>query len=176
LQNPPLYNRPLSLRTGHEEDLGTPFLLNLPSSTPNLRELHPEPKHILKLWQIFIEHANPLIKIVHVPTLQQRIVETAWNLEGLSKQFEALMFAMYLLAVTSLSSSDCQTHFGDEKGQLLKRYRNGAVQSLMAAGLFSTRELEVLQAFVLFLVGIFSPLQLDDVLGLSVDDILPRSV
>ncbi|OBT67796.1 hypothetical protein VE03_02495 [Pseudogymnoascus sp. 23342-1-I1] len=153
LQNPPLHNLPSSLRTSDEEDLGTPFLLIPLATIPNVLELHPEPRHIFRLWQIFVENANPLIKIVHVPTLQQRILETSWTLETISKQTEALMFAIYLLAVASLSPADCQVHFGDDKATLLKRYRNGALQSLMAADLFSTRELEVLQAFVLFLLA-----------------------
>jgi hypothetical protein len=136
-----------------DEDIGSPFLLIPLSNTSNLLELHPGPRHIFKLWQIFVENTNPLIKIVHVPTLQKRIIDASWNLQDISKQIEALLFAIYLLAITSLSPSDCQMYFGHDKAPLLKRYRKGAVQSLMAADLFSTRDLEVLQAFVLFLVG-----------------------
>ncbi len=150
-----MFNPPLCVKVGEveTEDLSmSSFLLSF-STTPTLLELHPRPQHIFKLWQIFVEQTNPLTKILHVPTLQQRIVETSWNLQAISKPTEAILFAIYVLAVVSISSSDCQTQFGSDKATLLKRYKSGAIRSLMAAYLFCTRDLEVFQAFVLLLVS-----------------------
>lgn len=62
------------------------------------------------------------------------------------------MFAVYALAVTSMKSSECVEVFGETSSVLLNRYRSGAAQALIAAELHSTKDLEVLQAFVLFLV------------------------
>jgi hypothetical protein len=64
------------------------------------------------------------------------------------------MFAVYALAIGSLSPSDCVKLFDQEKDVLFEQYRKSAMQSLIAADLLSTRDVEVLQAFVLFLVGI----------------------
>ena len=122
------------------------------ASTPTPLQLHPEPRYIFKLWQIFTERTNPLIKIVHVPSLQQKILDSSWNLTRCRPSFQALLFAIYLLAAVCLSPAECMDYFGESRNHLLERYRIGAWQSLLAAGVFETRELEVLQAFVLFLV------------------------
>lgn len=42
---------------------------------------------------------------------------------------------------------------GESRSVLLNRYRSGAAQALIVADLHSTRDLEVLQAFVLFFVS-----------------------
>lgn len=67
------------------------------------------------------------------------------------------MFAVYALAVTSMKSSECVEVFGETRSVLLNRYRSGAAQALIAAELHSTKDLEVLQAFVLFLVCLSYP-------------------
>jgi hypothetical protein len=115
---------------------------------------HPEPRHIFRLWQIFVENVNPLLKIVHVPTFQQRIFEVSWNIPSISKPTQAIMFAVYTLAIGSLSSLDCLKLFDQERNVLFEQYRKSTMQSLIAAEVLSTRDVEVLQAFVLFLVGI----------------------
>ena len=63
------------------------------------------------------------------------------------------MFAVYALAITSMEPRDCVHAFGETRSILLNRYRSGAAQALIAARLHSTSDLEVLQAFVLFLVS-----------------------
>ena len=115
---------------------------------------HPEPRHIFRLWQIFVENVNPLAKVLHVPTFQQRIFEVSWNIPSISKPTQAIMFAVYTLAIGSLSPSDCLKLFDQDRDTLFEQYRKSTMQSLTAAELLSTRDIEVLQAFVLFLVGI----------------------
>lgn len=119
----------------------------------SLVELHPEPIYIFRLWQIFVEKVDPVTKIVHVPSLQQRIMEASWNLENVTKSTEAIMFAIYTLAITSLGALECQSLFSEDKQTMLKRYKAATIQTLMAAGLLTTRDLDVLQAFVLFLLA-----------------------
>ncbi|RKL33183.1 hypothetical protein BFJ72_g10199 [Fusarium proliferatum] len=113
-------------------------------------ENHPEPKQIFFLWQTFVECVNPLIKIVHVPSLQKRILEASWDLANIPKPLSALMFSIYLLSVTSLSSEACQSSLGEDRGALLTRYRTATVRALTAADFMTTKDLETLQAIVLF--------------------------
>lgn len=136
-----------------ESSIATSLLVSVRlSGAPQLLELHPEPKHIFKLSQAFADNVNPLTKVVHAPTLQQRILEMSWSLETVTRPLEAVMFGVYALAITSMRPPDCVEAFGETKSNLLNRYRSGAVQALIAAELHSTKDLEVLQAFVLFLV------------------------
>jgi hypothetical protein len=139
--------------TSSSSDIVTSLLIPVRlSGAPQPLELHPEPKHIFKLWQAFTDNVNPLTKVIHAPTLQQRILETSWNLETVTRPLEAVMFGVYALAVTSMKPPDCVQAFGETRSVLLNRYRSGAAQALIAAELHSTRDLEVLQALVLFLV------------------------
>jgi len=64
------------------------------------------------------------------------------------------MFAVYTLAIGSLSPADCLKLFDQDRDTLFEQYRKSTMQSLIAAELLSTRDIEVLQAFVLFLVSI----------------------
>lgn len=61
------------------------------------------------------------------------------------------MFAVYSLAVTSMPSDECQSTFGEARDTLLATYRTASLRALIASDVFTTRELEVLQAFALFL-------------------------
>ncbi|KAG5659594.1 hypothetical protein KAF25_002153 [Fusarium avenaceum] len=148
LKYPPL----LSLR--HRDD---PYLHPLPplhtmlfDCEARVHELHPEPKQIYFLWQKFVDAINPLIKIVHVPTLQKRILDAVWDPINISKPLAALMFSIYTISVTAMSPEECMASFNQERGTLLTRYRSGTVRALAEADFLSTRDLEVLQALVLF--------------------------
>ena len=157
LRNPPIQRLP-KLEEGQSLINGSPkrplgieeFLLTQVAQ----EQRHPEPRHIFRLWQIFVENVNPLTKILHVPTFQQRIFEVSWNIPSISKPTQAIMFAVYTLAIGSLSPADCLKLFDQDRDTLFEQYRKSTMQSLIAAELLSTRDIEVLQAFVLFLVSI----------------------
>lgn len=119
----------------------------------NLSALHPSPVHIFTLWQTFLDNVNPLVKILHAPTVQQIILQASANLEKISKGNEALMFAIYAFAVTSLTNAQCESIFNETKPSLLARYQQGVQQALLRAEFLKSSELVVLQAFVLFLVS-----------------------
>ncbi|KAK6074266.1 fungal specific transcription factor [Seiridium cupressi] len=92
------------------------FLLTAPVQS----NLHPEPRHVFKLWQTFADNVNPLTKIIHAPTLQTKIFEAAWSVETITKPLEATMFAVYALAVESMRSTDCFHIFGENRKVLLE--------------------------------------------------------
>lgn len=88
-----------------------------------------------------------------MPNLQQRILDASWDPIKISKPLTAILFAIYTLAITFTFSVDCQASFGETRGTLLTRYRAATVQALIAAEFLTTKDLEVLQAFVLFLLA-----------------------
>lgn len=85
--------------------------------------------------------------------MQQLILDAVGDLEHVSKGLEALMFAIYTFAVTSLSTLECESMFGEAKSTLLAKYRLRTQQALVRAEFLRSSELVILQAFVLFLVG-----------------------
>jgi len=134
---------------------GAALLLGVASSTTALTNLHPQPVHIFRLWQTFLDNVNPLSKVIHAPSVQYQILEATGDLANISKPVEALMFAIYAAAVNSLDNSECQSILGEPKSTLLARYFMATQQALIRAGFLKSSELVVLQAFTLFLVSTF---------------------
>ncbi|KAE8376764.1 fungal-specific transcription factor domain-containing protein [Aspergillus bertholletiae] len=124
------------------------------SSTPDLSGLHPNPVHVFKLWQTFLENVNPLTKIVHIPTLQQRILNASGNLDSISNEFEALMFSIYCAALRSLSNEEVLQEFGASRVTLLAQYQQAAQSALAQARLLKTSNIVVLQALVIFILSV----------------------
>jgi hypothetical protein len=125
-------------------------------SAVELHTLHPEPAHLFRLWQIYLDNVNPLLKVTHTPTLQARIVEAASNLKEISPTLEALMFSIYCMAVLSLSQKECETMFKQSKGQLSTRYHFGCQQALSNCNFLRTGSRDCLTALFLYLVSIRS--------------------
>ncbi|KAE8326993.1 fungal-specific transcription factor domain-containing protein [Aspergillus sergii] len=158
-------------RTEGEPDLDEGALLFGAAPTPSLSGLHPNPVHIFKLWQIFLENVNPLTKIIHVPTLQQRILDATGNLDSIPSELEALMFAIYCAALRSLSDEEVLQGFGQSRAALLTQYQQAAQSALVQAGLLKTSNMVVLQAFVIFILSVravYNPHTLWSLSGIAV--------
>ncbi|KAJ5820298.1 hypothetical protein N7474_005889 [Penicillium riverlandense] len=123
-----------------------------PASRECLTELHPQPLHIFKLWQTFLENVNPLTKIIHTPTVQQQILEAMSDLSRVGKDLEALMFSIYCISLVSLPAGDVEKSFGESKASLLSKYRRGAQLALRNASFLRTSSVVVLQAFIFYLL------------------------
>ena len=132
------------------------FLLNSTAihSATELKAMHPKPLIIFRLWQIFLDNINPLTKLIHAPTTQQRLLDASANLEKISKEFEALMFAIYFSAIQSMSAGECQSKLGESKDILIKRYHPAVRSALLRANFMSSLDLLLVQAFALYLLSI----------------------
>ena len=120
----------------------------------NLKPRHPPPERIHQLWQLFIENVEPLIKIVHVPTLRPAIQKAANNVDTIPRSFEALMFAIYSAAIMSLKDDDCKQRFGEPRRVLLLRYVSATKTALSRANFMGTISLVVLQALILHILSV----------------------
>jgi len=110
---------------------------------------------IFRLWQTFIENVNPLTKLIHNPTVQALVLESSGRLGDLSAPTEALLFSIYLSAITSLDDEECERMMGESKSVVWNRYMNAAQQALLNAQILKSNDLTVLQAFTIYLVTIF---------------------
>lgn len=108
---------------------------------------------MFRLWQTYIDNVDPLVKIVHTPSFQQQISVLSGNTESIPKPTEALMFAIYAMAILSMSDSECDSAFGKPRSVLLARYQDAARQALINASYLRTSDIVVLQAYFLFLVS-----------------------
>lgn len=130
------------------------FFLSPGSSSKDLKELHPQMINVFRLWQVFTENVQPLVKIFHTPTMQQVILEASASLETIDKPTEAMMFSIYLLAVTSMQEQDCQSMLGDTRDTLLSKYSHAAQQALINARFMKSFSMMTLQALVLYALAV----------------------
>lgn len=133
-------------------DHGYNILFSSPSNE-TLTSLHPDPVHIFKLWQVFLENVNPLTKIIHAPMLQQQMLNAIGELNSIGKGMEALLFSIYSCALLSMTDEEAYKEFGREKSSLQARFRMATQKALANAGLLKTTDLVLLQAFCLYIVG-----------------------
>ncbi|KAF1924989.1 uncharacterized protein M421DRAFT_266790 [Didymella exigua CBS 183.55] len=122
--------------------------------TVALSTLHPSHIHIFKLWQIYSENVNPLIKVTHGPTLQARILDAAADPTGISNELEALMFSIYCAALITLAEGECRDTFGEAKAKLLGRYQDACRQALINCGFLRSRDRDCLTAYFLYLISL----------------------
>ena len=128
------------------------FIFSFNSTMVNLRVLHPSPTQILTMWKLYEENVEPLVKIFHLPSMRTVIANAACSLDNLNKPTEALMFAIYLAALTSLSPDECRNLLSEDKVTASSKYRFATEQALARAGFLNAQERTVLEAFVIFLV------------------------
>lgn len=129
------------------------ILFGLRRTTVNLSSLHPDPVQIFRLWQIYVDNVNPLLKVTHTPSLQGRIIEAASNMKSINPTLEAVMFSIYCTSILSTSAGDCQNIFGSSKEDLLMKYQFGCQQALLNCGVLQSSDRDCLTALYLYLVS-----------------------
>jgi hypothetical protein len=88
------------------EDDHHSFVFDYSSSNVILQLLHPLPSQLPFYLQIFKDRVDPLVKMLHVPTIEEIFKEVQDNSAAMSPSREALMFSLYFSVITrSVESS-----------------------------------------------------------------------
>ncbi|KAH6874383.1 fungal-specific transcription factor [Thelonectria olida] len=128
-----------------------PFFYHFASETsPSPTSLHPPPAVIPFIWQTYLEVVDPVLKLFHVPTVQEQVMRFVRCPVSLDNSTECLMFAIYYSTVVTMPAAMCWTYFNESKTTLSKRFRTGVEQSLLRANFLRSRDVIVLQALVLY--------------------------
>lgn len=125
-------------------------LLGSSRAPSSLRPFHPTPGQIFKLWQVYLDNINPLIKVFHAPSVQQIISNASGSLDDVPKNVECLMFGIYCTAIESLGNSECIAIMGEPKDVVSQRFKTASHLALIRASFLKTSDPIVLQALVLF--------------------------
>jgi hypothetical protein len=123
------------------------------SHPTNMDDLAPDPVHVFRLWQLFLDRVNPLTKIVHVPSLQPYVMEAATGMTGLPLNYQALLFAIYTMATLSLSDAECVHMLGVSRDRAIARFSAGARSALVRFNFLKNHDMAVLQALLFYLVS-----------------------
>lgn len=130
----------------------------LGSSIPGPPEDYfPDPVHIFRLWQLYLDRVNPLTKIIHVPTLQPVVVEVATNPQNVPVKMHGLMFAIYAMAVVSLTESECQQILGQSIDAAHAKFSLGFKSSMSRANFLRSYDLNTVKALSIYLVSRLDP-------------------
>ncbi|KAI9929718.1 hypothetical protein ASPWEDRAFT_60022 [Aspergillus wentii DTO 134E9] len=134
-----------------QEEYHSPFILGYHSLAESLSEYHPDSITSQQLWKVYEANVSPLLPIFHIPTLRMLMRKASTNSEHLDKVSEALVFAVYYSAVTSMKPDDCQSFLGHDKTSIVQHYRFATEQALSRADFVHARSIQILQAMLLFL-------------------------
>lgn len=133
----------------------------------DISTLHPEQIQIFRLWQIYLDNVNPLLKVTHTPTLQARLIDAASDTTRIKPELVALMFSIYCVSIMSLSEDEYPAMFGSSKEALLAKYQSGCQQALINCGFMRSVDRDCLTAFLLYLVSLPRP---NFIIGLMTPD------
>lgn len=108
-----------------------------------------------QLCHIYNRQVDPIIKIMHRPTLNAYLVDCKSFLDYdlRDPRPAALRAAVCYAAVASMTEEQCQATFSCPKLKVLPEFRDVCDVALNKAGLLTTKDMAVLQAFVLYLVS-----------------------
>lgn len=123
-------------------------------NTPKVggQEVFPSKWQAMQLWQAFVNNVDPLAKILHISTAQIAVFSGINNPNKATEDINALLFAIYFAATTSLASKDVENLLGQSKSTALNKFKQGLEASLARANLLDTPSLTSLQALVIYLV------------------------
>ncbi|KAF8858654.1 hypothetical protein BDZ45DRAFT_622004 [Acephala macrosclerotiorum] len=127
------------------------FIFPAGSPSSSLVSSYPPPSLLPVYWHLFSANVDPLVKIIHKPSVEPRFLGASDDNSNLSAGEEALFFSICFSVITSMSDEEVATVMSERKQTLLLRYTQAIQRSLSQAGFLDTQELVVLQAFVLYL-------------------------
>jgi hypothetical protein len=108
---------------------------------------------LTKMWDIYVDRVDPLIKLLHLPTFWTTLTDALHHPQRISKSLQAQIFAFYLATISSLEEDECQNLFGGPKSIIFARYKRAARQALINAGFLHTSSPMTLRAYSIFIVS-----------------------
>lgn len=114
---------------------------------------------VAQLCHLYNLQVDPIVKILHKPTLNAFLMDSQAFLDYdiQDSRPAALRAAVCYAAVVSMTEEQCKATFSSFKSTVLPEFRNACDMALNRAGLLTTTDITVLQAFVLYLVSPLFP-------------------
>ncbi|RKK83024.1 hypothetical protein BFJ68_g17488 [Fusarium oxysporum] len=119
------------------------------------QQLNVRHEQVAHLWYYFKARVDPIMKVLHVPSMELVITATS-NLQPVSREAEALIFAISYIAIRSLTADECKFVFGESRDALSAYYRLGYEQASARAGFIEATNLATMQAHILYLAALRS--------------------
>ena len=140
-------------------DSSAKFILQDPDIFVDSKEIvYPSDADKAILFQFYFTNVDPVCKILHRPTVNTYFSNLERILNPVTGRFkfrslEAVTFAAYFAAVTTMSPQECLTCLGEQKHILSARYKRCTEVALVQADFLNTLEIATLQAFTIYIVS-----------------------
>lgn len=130
------------------------LLVNPQHTVSDVTDLYPSRWEATQLWQVYLNNVNPLMRVLHIPTLLPKVYN-AINCPGdVPADLSALLFAIYFAAATSLLSINEVDFLGGQKNEALQKYQRGLEVSLYNSSFLDSPTIISLQAMAIYGVRI----------------------
>jgi Zn(2)-Cys(6) binuclear cluster domain-containing protein len=131
---------------------GNPFIKHLQLREPE-RCWMPTFDQIQTSWRIYTRNIDPFLRILHKPSVYRLIMQVkGQELSILCEEELALILSICFASVTSLTTEQCISTFGQNRVELYELSRNSAEMAMWRAGLLQKPDIRTLQAFTIILV------------------------
>lgn len=109
---------------------------------------------VRSLCEVYLRQVDPIIKILHRPSLSRWMIadERYLRYPEVHPTIHALEIAVCYAAVNSMSEVQCRTLLATTRSTALTDCREACEHAIGRTDLLTTRDITVLQAFVLYLV------------------------
>ncbi|KAL7788537.1 hypothetical protein V8C43DRAFT_323775 [Trichoderma afarasin] len=123
-----------------------------PDRDSDLLDVYPDAQLALRLWNVYVRSVDPVLKILHIPTIQSAVVATILDARSAQPSMVALTFAIYYAAVTALCHHDCDepVDLSWEKPVLLKHYQTALDRLLVTPDFMKRPDVTGLQALAIY--------------------------
>ena len=105
---------------------------------------------VFALLDVYMHRIDPILKVIHGPSLRTLLLENS----ACEPAIEAVKSAIFFTALCALEEQECIDIIGEAKSKTATKFRVATEFSLSRANLLTTRNLTVLQGFVIYLVSI----------------------
>ncbi|KNG89152.1 C6 transcription factor [Aspergillus nomiae NRRL 13137] len=126
------------------------LLLNPQHAISDVAELYPSRWEATQLWQVYLNNVNPLMRVVHIPTLLPKVYNAINAPSDVPADLSALLFAIYFAATTSLLSINEGDFLGGQKHAALQKYQRGLEVSLYNSSFLDSPTMTSLQAMAIY--------------------------
>ncbi|KAL7940985.1 fungal-specific transcription factor domain-containing protein [Trichoderma barbatum] len=151
----------------HIDESGLFFEPERSDKSESLSKLHASVSLLSKLKDVYCDRVDPMMKILHLPTFWVAMTHALRRPHDIPKSLESLIFAFYLVTVSSLREEESQSLFGVPTSVIISRYRVATRQALVNARFLSTSNVMTLQAFSIFTVCVRNAYRCDTLYILS---------
>ncbi|KNG91613.1 hypothetical protein ANOM_000267 [Aspergillus nomiae NRRL 13137] len=112
---------------------------------------HPHSAQLSMLWRIYQTHVHPLIAVLHVPSVEQIVRDSADGI-ALEPGSRSLMLSVCFAAVVSMAPDQCASVLGQSHDIAIQGLSVAVNGALKQANFIRSQNISVLQAAVVFLL------------------------